>query len=483
MTTIIDSMVVEIGLDTSKFTKQQREANAEWLKVNQEALKFGKGIESQADRVNDAFSTIKTQALELFAVLGGGAALINFTTKMTTADAAVGRLSRNINIPPSTISAWQGMARLFGSTAEGMAGSFTQISDAVEGFKIGKISPLIADFRALSTAGGTIIDVNKGIDQTLIDISANLAKVHATDPARAGLLGRMIGLDPGLYDALINGPDFTKQMLDRVKALGVATKESTDQAGKLAQAWNAVILAIEGKGRTVLTGGGDLSLSGAAASMLNVITKDLSTKREWFGGLKNTTGAEWWEAIKQGATWTHATDSSSSSSIGTPAGGGSFGSASEKEAFIREESVRRGLNPDVMVKVAKSEGFDKFLGDNGTSGGAFQLHVTPGGRGRAVGDQFRAKTGLDPLDPANERAGIQFALDDIKQNGLAAYHGAARVNLANNAGGAGGGTTISVTGPVNVYPPPGVDGKQMAGQFVSTLKGQSFAAQANNGQN
>lgn len=470
MPTLIDSLVVEIGLDAKNFTKGQKEAVAAANSALESIEANAKGMEHQAKRSMDALGGIKTQAVELFAIFTGGKGLIDFSSQLTHSNASLGRLERNLGISASTISRWQGAARIFGGDAASMAQSFTSISDALEGWKIGKISPLIADFRAISTAGGTVIDINKGVEQSFMDLSANLKAIHDRDPGQAGLLGRSIGLDPALFDLLVQGPAGLKQVLDYVNRIGVSTKADTDSFGELEKRMAQMGLKAESLGRKILGG------EGGVASRINAVADELN---------KPISEAKPWDALF--GTGAYAAGQPKPSLIGG-APSGAFGSQAQKESFIRSEATKRGLDPDVMVKVAKSEGFDTFLGDNGTSGSAFQLHVTPGGRGNAVGDQFMKATGKSPLDPANEAMAIQFALDDIKAHGLSAYHGAARVGLGSTAGGAGGGgstttTTVSVNGPVNVYPPPGVDGKQMAGQFVQTMRNQSFAAQANDGQN
>ncbi|CAN7373652.1 hypothetical protein LJR220_003331 [Bradyrhizobium sp. LjRoot220] len=479
MPTIIDSLVVELGLDPKKFTAGQRQALDEAKKLENQQLASAKNIEHASSRAGEAIGSVRTEALRLFGALGGSAAVIALATKITTADAAVGRLSRNLNMSTETISKWQGVARIFGGDAATMAQTFTTISDAVEGFKIGKISPLIADFRALSTAGGTIIDVNKGVDQTLLDISANLKKIHDTDPARAGLMGRIIGLDPGLYDLLVKGPGATQQMLDKVKSLGITTKAAAENAGELAKAWNSVGLAIEGAARPTTT-----ILGPALADALNAAAKDISGNRSYVGlsKIRETGLSGFWETLKQGLPWTSA----SKPSAATPAGG-AFTSQLEKEQFIRAEAARRGINPNVAMQVARSEGFTTFVGDNGTSFGSYQLHVTPGGKGRAVGDQFRAATGLDPSDPKNERAGIQFALDDVRRNGWTAYHGAKRVGLdkwsgIDRNGGSTSTTEVNINGPITVTPPANASPEDFASRFSAAIARQSFAQQAAGGQ-
>lgn len=89
--------------------------------------------------------------------------------------------------------------------------------------------------------------------------------------------------------------------------------------------------------------------------------------------------------------------------------------------FIRETAIKYGINPDIAVKVAESEGLQQF--SSGIPGeksfGAFQLN-TQGG----LGNEFQKATGLDPSDPKNEQAGIDFALRYASKHGWGAFHGA-----------------------------------------------------------
>lgn len=468
---IVDSLIVEIGLDPSKLSKGAQQALNDMRHFEEEAARRAGNVEESSKKIGGALGDVKTQALELFAIFTGGKGLIEFAAHTVTTNSQLGRLSRNLDISAATLSKWQGAARIFGGDGAAMAATFTTINDAVKGFEIGAISPLIAEFRNLSSAGGTVIDINKGVDQTLLDISANLAKVNAQNPGRAGLLGRRLGLDPGLYDLLVKGPAATQAMLDKVNALGPATKEATDAAGDLEKRWNGIAVKADAFGRKILESGAPTKV-GALADELNKPFFEARPLDALFG---------WGKYAPQAA-------GAAPPPVSAPSG--AFASANAKEAFIRTEAVKRGLDPDVMVKVAKSEGFDNFLGDNGTSGGAFQLHVTPGGRGNAVGDQFARATGKSPLDPANEALTIQYALDDIRAHGLTPYHGAARVGLGPMAGGAGQGapnttttTSIAVNGPITINAGPNADGTAIANAFREAVKRQSYAAQANNGQN
>jgi hypothetical protein len=104
--------------------------------------------------------------------------------------------------------------------------------------------------------------------------------------------------------------------------------------------------------------------------------------------------------------------------------------------LIRQAAIRHGIDPDVAVRVAQSEGGlsnPANPGDSGSSFGPFQLHygnVAAGGNAVAgMGDDFTQQTGLDARDPANVAQAIDFALAHAARAGWGAFHGAARVGI------------------------------------------------------
>lgn len=119
-------------------------------------------------------------------------------------------------------------------------------------------------------------------------------------------------------------------------------------------------------------------------------------------------------------------------------------SAAEREAFIRQYAKSIGIDPDIAVRVARSEG----LGDGIWQGrstmrygrersyGDFQLHDPPADSDYSpgVGSAFRAATGLDPSDPANWKAMNMFALNHAKKHGWGDWVGAGVKGITGFAG-------------------------------------------------
>jgi hypothetical protein len=108
------------------------------------------------------------------------------------------------------------------------------------------------------------------------------------------------------------------------------------------------------------------------------------------------------------------------------------------QGYIAQAAKARGIDPKIALKVAKSEGLNQYVGDNGSSFGPFQLHyggMASGGNAvSGLGDEFTAATGKHASDPTTVRDQIDFALDHASKNGWGAFHGAAKVGVEPMAG-------------------------------------------------
>ena len=117
-------------------------------------------------------------------------------------------------------------------------------------------------------------------------------------------------------------------------------------------------------------------------------------------------------------------------------------SKAQLEQYIRQAARERGIDPDIAVKVARSEGLSASAADGWQSNykkdgirepsyGPFQLLV--GGKGTGfptgLGNLFKSATGLDPKDPKTVYQQIDFALDRAAQSGWGAWYGAAKVGV------------------------------------------------------
>jgi hypothetical protein len=144
---------------------------------------------------------------------------------------------------------------------------------------------------------------------------------------------------------------------------------------------------------------------------------------------------------------------------------------SEIEAYIRQAAIRRGIDPDVAVRVAKSEGLTQGVwqsnvyrnGVREPSYGPFQLLVRDGGLGSA----FQRATGKSAADPSTVFGQVDFALDQAARRGWGPWYGAARVGIGKreglaNAQPAGPGLAPAALDFVRNNPQPGGYGPGIA---------------------
>lgn len=135
------------------------------------------------------------------------------------------------------------------------------------------------------------------------------------------------------------------------------------------------------------------------------------------------------------------------------------------EAYIRHAAKQRGIDPEIAVRVAMSEGGvsdptrQSDVVKNGVreqSYGPFQLYM-----GGGLGNEFQQATGLHPSDPGAWQKGIDFALDKAKEGGWGPWYGAAKAGIGNRDGIGG------AQGALNAMAAP--QGQQMS---QSTPQGQ-----------
>jgi len=117
MPTVLDSLVLELGLDPTKLNQQQKDAIESVRKLEQQWMRSGKVIDAQTQRTTESFAALKKQALGFVAVFLGGRGVKEFkefTEYISQLDAATGRSARTMNISARELSNWQSVGEQTG---------------------------------------------------------------------------------------------------------------------------------------------------------------------------------------------------------------------------------------------------------------------------------------------------------------------------------------------------------------------------------
>lgn len=250
MPTIVDSLIVTLGLDPAPFAKGSKEADAAFAKTREEVTKTGQGIEKHAKDSAEFLGKLRNQVLLLFAAFTGGKGLAEFARDVTATDAETGRLAKTLDTTTETLSAWRGVVVLAGGSAAGITGAIQGLVSQFQHAALTGQSSVIPYFRAL---GVSIADANDRMRPTG-DILLDLAdKFSQMDPARAAEYGRNLGFDQGTINLLLQGRAAVQGMLNEQQRLGVITDRDAKAGQALQKAWGEFTQAATTFGRRLLT--------------------------------------------------------------------------------------------------------------------------------------------------------------------------------------------------------------------------------------
>lgn len=301
MATVVDSLIVTLGLDPTQFNKGQKEAANAFLKTREEAEKSGKAIETSAKKTADAITKVTREVLSLYAVFLGARGIKEFVGQLTMADAALGRFSHNLNTSPQTLSAWGAAAERMGGSADATAGTFERIGKALYDLhRNGQMLP--REFSQLQALTGLRIDTDHGVDRFLRDTAAALKAMNAIDPAQAHFLAQGMGIDDSTANVMIKYGDAIGTYIDELKKLS-PSNDAIKAAQQLQEQWTTLQQTAVSLANTVLS-----TLGPELSKLLKQMTDWITANQDWLkSGIVKAVGdfADYlksvdWNAIGQG---------------------------------------------------------------------------------------------------------------------------------------------------------------------------------------
>lgn len=519
MPTVVDSLVVEMELDPKKFDSGRKQAEEAFDKTKIKALDTTKKIEEAAAKTADGLGVVKNGVLGMFAAFTG-VGLTVFMRNMIHADAATGRAAKTINMTTKDLGAWEGAAELAGAKTGELTAGMASLTNALKTAELTGDASLGAKFRQLFDIDVAGPNGLKTAAELYLEIAS---KASGMDPAKATTAMSILGVPAGVIPLLLQGKTTVEQLVAEMKKLGGLGDEGAAAAVRFENAWTRAFKAIQGAARPLYDVGSKIadSITYAlnpenAGAIGNLADKNSEVSKLWWK--KNFVSTKFEEPYQKAlaeleelerqnakAHETAATKGSEEAlkqvgqgeSGGSLPQGGAFKSNAEKEAYIRSEAARLGIDPNQAMRVAKSEGFYNFNGDMDATGkptsfGAFQLHRPGIGRNTAdgLGTLFKKQTGLDPSDPANERATISFALQHAANSGNgwkdwhgwkgAQFQGLPQPGQALGGSGGGGKTTSVTIGTIQINT-KATDASGIAADIGPAIRRDMSAQQSNDG--
>lgn len=228
MPTIIDSLVVTLGLDSSGFKKGQTEVKKGLDDTRKNADQTAKDMEAAGKRAASFFGSIRTELLALVGVTLSAQGIKTFITNMTSDLMRLGIESRALDISAKSLDGWERAAAAAGSTAERMAGTLGNFQKTLTNIRTGggQDDPLFGALASFAGATGANFDYqNDNAEKIMRKIASNWGKLSKDAQRR---FGGMFGFDNATQHGLSNGS--LVQDADRFAKMSRATDEATRKA-------------------------------------------------------------------------------------------------------------------------------------------------------------------------------------------------------------------------------------------------------------
>jgi hypothetical protein len=219
MPTLIDSLVVKLGIDSKDMDSKAPQAT-----------KKLKDVEDQSEKTKSSIGELGRTVGTFLAIIGGSTAIKVFISDFIEANAQLKRLSDNLELGVSTISAWSQATEQLGGSAEGLQGTLDMLSKSQTQLRLTGESSLIPYLSALGVSLATVNGQAKPVTDILLDLSDRFSRMDRTT---ANNMGRMMGIDQGTMNILLLGRKELETTIRRQRENTAVTRAQADEAQKL----------------------------------------------------------------------------------------------------------------------------------------------------------------------------------------------------------------------------------------------------------
>lgn len=236
---VVDELVVKLGLDAKEFQKGSKAVNAQLGQVKDAADKSGAAVVAGAKKAGDAYGKLKSTLVSLTAVLAIGITAFRAFNKIMAGGANLSRLARNLGESVDTLHRWGQAAKQSGGSAEGFAGTVKGISEAITELQVTGQSGLT---KWLGALGVSLVDVNgkaKKSTDLLLDIGEAVTQKVGNRADQMNIL-KMMGIDEGTANILLKGRKEAENLLSQQTGY-------SDEAAKKAETQEQKWLATQEK--------------------------------------------------------------------------------------------------------------------------------------------------------------------------------------------------------------------------------------------
>lgn len=257
MATVIDTLFLELGIDSSKFSGEAAKAEKQYDRLERSVSRVEKAEKNAAKTTKENSearrkSVVDTQKADVsmqgllktvnasikgFAaftgLLLGASGLSKLALDAAKANRELDTTAKNLGMARKELSAWQGVAEMAGESANGMSGYMKTLSGDMQSLIMMGDTSVLPYFNAL---GVSLLD-STGKARKLDDVMLDLADRFSTmDRQQAYTLAQQMGIDDGTFNTLSRGRAEMERMLEIQRDMYHSSEADIENSRKLAEA-------------------------------------------------------------------------------------------------------------------------------------------------------------------------------------------------------------------------------------------------------
>ena len=224
MATVIDSLLIELGLDASGFDKSQKKAVDSLKKMEDQANKSSKQNQKGAKETAESFDKITESVMKIGVAAFGFAGLKSLITSVTQTNTQLNRQSNMLGMNVNSLAAWGQAVKAMGGNAEDFAASMQNMEGGLAAFSLG------LGGEEVFTGLNRLVGVVKNGKVDVLELSKALIKVKEEKGIQAALVysAPLIGADT--FYLITQSVDKTKKLVEQQAKLNKITQEGAQQS-------------------------------------------------------------------------------------------------------------------------------------------------------------------------------------------------------------------------------------------------------------
>lgn len=239
MATIIDELIVKLGLDATKFEAEKKKAVS-----GIDDMKNG------TDKASKSFESTAKSALSFFAVIGSATAFKNFVMDVAEGTIQLDNMAKNLGVTATSMLSMQNASKALGGSAQGLQGVLDMLSRSSSELTVKGDTGILPYMNAL---GISLVDANgkaRPVMQTFMQLVDRLNTIGG-DRTQAANFAKMMGIDSGTINMMMQGRQQIETEISRMTQYSQVTEKQTKESYALRQAYTEMIASFSAGGREI----------------------------------------------------------------------------------------------------------------------------------------------------------------------------------------------------------------------------------------